>query len=208
VFGYDGAHSLGRAFCMNVLIVIAHPNSASFNYALLDSVVRGLKSTGHRTHVRDLYRDPFTPVLGETELAGLQEGRLDAAVINEQEGVSWAESLVFIYPLWWFDRPAVLKGWCDRVLTHGFAFRYGENGGQGMLPQEKAMVLVTAGGTEQEFTDMRVNSKQLLFPMTGGTLEYCGISDVKGHLFFDIGGVSDGKREDILSQVNALGTAF
>jgi NAD(P)H dehydrogenase (quinone) len=35
--------------------------------------------------------------------------------------------LVFIYPVWWSDCPAKLKGWFDRVLTYGYAYFYDEN---------------------------------------------------------------------------------
>ncbi len=193
---------------MNVLMVIAHPNPASFNYALLDSVQRGLQSVGHTTRIRDLYKQPFPPVLEAQELAGLQEGRIAPAVKVEQDGISWADGLVFIYPLWWFDRPAILKGWCDRVFTHGFAFRYDEKGVQGLLPQRKAMVMVTAGGAKQEFEKMQVNPEQLLTSMTRGTLGYCGVEDVRGHLYFDVGGLSDEQRAEILAEAEMLGASL
>ncbi len=193
---------------MNVLIIIAHPNPKSFNYALLESVERGLQSVGHATRIRDLHQQPFAPVLGAQELAGLQEGQVAVAVREEQDGLSWADGLVFIYPLWWFDRPAVLKGWCDRVFTHGFAFSYDDKGAQGLLTQRKALVIVTAGGAPQEFENMHVSAEQLLLPMTRGTLKYCGVDDVEGHLFFDIGGISDEQRAAILAETETLGTSF
>lgn len=32
--------------------------------------------------------------------------------------------LPFQFPLQWFGFPAILKGWCERVLTAGFAYSY------------------------------------------------------------------------------------
>jgi putative NADPH-quinone reductase len=31
---------------------------------------------------------------------------------------------VFIYPLWWWDMPAILKNFIDRNLIAGFAYRF------------------------------------------------------------------------------------
>merc|ERR1712061_35248 len=31
----------------------------------------------------------------------------------------WCDSVVFVYPTWWFNLPAMLKGWLDRTLLPG-----------------------------------------------------------------------------------------
>lgn len=36
--------------------------------------------------------------------------------------VRWADSVVFVYPTWWFNMPAILKGYLDRSLCLGGAF--------------------------------------------------------------------------------------
>eukprot|EP00967_Tisochrysis_lutea_P145747 scaffold274038_cov33-Tisochrysis_lutea.AAC.2 len=36
--------------------------------------------------------------------------------------VRWADSVVFVYPTWWFNVPGILKGWFDRTLCLGGAF--------------------------------------------------------------------------------------
>lgn len=45
----------------------------------------------------------------------------------EQEKVNRADALAFIYPVWWSDCPAKLKGWFDKVWTYGYAYAYDEN---------------------------------------------------------------------------------
>mgnify|MGYP003332551993 CR=1 FL=1 len=42
---------------MRVLVVYAHPDSASFNYTVLDEVLAGLQSARHEVRVRDLYAE-------------------------------------------------------------------------------------------------------------------------------------------------------
>ena len=40
-----------------------------------------------------------------------------------------AQKLVFIFPQWWFNVPAILKGFFDRVLVPGVAFDHPPSGG-------------------------------------------------------------------------------
>ena len=40
-----------------------------------------------------------------------------------------AEKLVFVFPQWWFNVPAILKGFFDRVLVPGVAFDHASGGG-------------------------------------------------------------------------------
>lgn len=50
-----------------------------------------------------------------------------------QEKISWAEEMVFIFPLRWFDAPAILKNWFDMNMTSKFAYIY-KKGGFSLLP--------------------------------------------------------------------------
>ncbi len=190
---------------VNVLTIIAHPNTASFNYAILDRVEAGIRKAGHEIKRRDLYAPMFNPALGAEELADLQSGKVCGEVREEQKLLEWADALVFIYPLWWFDRPAVLKGWCDRVLTHGFAFSYSENGVRGLLQHKKALVLVTAGGTEEEMQAMGASSESILFPMLEGSLRFCGVESLVGRVFYAVSTVPDVERARLLDEVEELG---
>jgi putative NADPH-quinone reductase len=36
--------------------------------------------------------------------------------------VEWCDTLIFVYPTWWYGLPAMLKGWLDRVLLPDVAF--------------------------------------------------------------------------------------
>ena len=39
------------------------------------------------------------------------------------EKIKWANHLVWIYPVWWGSLPAIMKGFIDRVMLPGFAFK-------------------------------------------------------------------------------------
>ena len=192
---------------MKVLIVFTHPNLNSFNHALLENISAGLEEAGHEIKIKDLYKEGFDPILTAEDLAQLHTGKTPAKIAKEQEQLIWADSLIFIYPLWWFDRPAMLKGWFDVVLTNGLAFEYSSEGVKGLLKHKKAQVIITAGGSEQYFKD--TNALYLIHrPVTDGTLSFCGIKDVSHRIYYDIANLSDDERTKILENTKADGLKF
>ena len=192
---------------MKVLIVFTHPNSNSFNHALLENITAGLVESGHEVVAKDLYKENFDPILSALELDALHKGKTPERIAKEQEQLLWADSLVFIYPLWWFDRPAILKGWFDVVLTNGLAFEYSSEGVKGLLKHKKAEVIITAGGSKKYFVDN--DALQLIHrPVTDGTLSFCGIDDVSHQIHFDITNLSDEERKDILENTKQIGIDF
>ena len=136
---------------MKVFIVYCHPSEDSFTREVRDSFIAGLESAGHSYILSDLYRMNFTADLGEAEYRREAFYRLDLPVPGdvraEQEKINASDAIVFIYPLFWTDAPAKLKGWFDRVWTYGFA--YGEN--RTMKQLEKGLVLCMAGNTLEYF---------------------------------------------------------
>lgn len=192
---------------MRVLIVYAHPNASSFNHAMLEHCQRGLQEGGHEVRVKDLYAEDFNPVLRARDLGLLQQGVLPEKIRREQEDLLWANGLVFIYPLWWFDRPAILKGWFDHVLTNGIAFEYSKEGVKGLLEHQRALVLITAGGDEEFFR--KTNAEQLIYrPVTDGTLAFCGLKDVRHRIYYNVPALSDEERSAILAEVATMGRDF
>jgi len=192
---------------MKVLVVFTHPSDRSFNHAILDNIVTGLEQAGHQVKIKDLYKENFNPILTGDDLAKLHDNDIPEKIQKEQQQLLWADGLVFIYPLWWFDRPAMLKGWFDIVLTNGLAFEYSSEGVKGLLKHKKALVIITAGGSKQYFIDN--DALQLIHrPVTDGTLSFCGINDVSHQIYFDISNLSDAERQDILTETKTAGLAF
>ena len=192
---------------MKVLIVFTHPKSSSFNHALLENVSAGLEQAGHEIKVKDLYQENFNPVLDAKDLSQLHSGKIPQRIATEQKELLWAEGLVFIYPLWWFTPPAMLKGWFDVVLSNGVAFEYSEQGAKGLLKHKKALVLITAGASEDYFKEN--NSLEISYrPLTDGTLGFCGIENVSHQIYYDIVSSSDEERAAILKQAEEFGLSF
>lgn len=133
----------------NVHIVYAHPSERSFTREVLDAFLGGLDNAGYRYTVSDLYAMEFRSELTLEEHERESGYRADAPVPDdvaaEHAKLNAADVWAFIYPVWWADCPARLKGWFDRVWTAGFAYQPA-----GLRPAHKAFVLCTAGYTMAE----------------------------------------------------------
>jgi putative NADPH-quinone reductase len=92
------------------------------------SALAGLRRAGHDAVHLDLCAEGFQPVMSAAEHRVYETDSpiLDPAVQRHADLVAGADALVFVYPTWWAGLPAVLKGWLDRVLVTGVAFRLDE----------------------------------------------------------------------------------
>ncbi|WP_424971479.1 NAD(P)H-dependent oxidoreductase [Dinoroseobacter sp. S76] len=108
---------------MRALVVYCHPKKGSFNAAVKDTVLDKLRRGGAEVRLIDLYEREFAPVLPACEL----DAYLDCPdnvepVARDVADLRWADTLIFVYPTWWYGLPAMLKGWLDRVLLPDVAF--------------------------------------------------------------------------------------
>lgn len=135
---------------MHVYVVFAHPTRVSFTGAVLDAFCAGLEAAGHTFEIGDLYRMDFISDMDidqyRRETGGDPGAPVPADVLREQEKIARADALVFIYPVWWSDCPARLKGWFDRVWTYGYAYTYDEGEHRASrIGVGKALVICPAG---------------------------------------------------------------
>ncbi len=104
----------------NILIINGHPDEESFNFGLSAAYKTGAEATGvscQEILIRDLDFDPNLQ-FGYRKRTPLEPDLLDA-----QEKIKWADHIVWVYPVWWGSVPAIMKGFLDRVLLPGFAFK-------------------------------------------------------------------------------------
>ncbi len=65
----------------------------------------------------DLYHDQFNSVHSKEELQYFSEGKaVDPLVISYQQQLKKTSHLILIFPIWWYDLPAILKGFFDKVM--------------------------------------------------------------------------------------------
>ena len=180
---------------MRHLIIYAHPNENSLNHHLLSTVVETLQSRNEEIIVRDLYTIGFDPVLSLADMQGQRIGEISDDVRTEQEHISWAERITFIYPIWWTGLPAMMKGYIDRVFSYGFAYRYDQGIQKGLLKGKKTVIINTHGKSHEEYEKTGMD-KALTLTSDNGIFIYSGL-EIISHLFFDKADKASAENLDI-----------
>ena len=187
---------------MHVYIVFAHPAKESFSREILRKFTKGLSDAGHTYEIADLYGMNFKSEMDAaqyTREVGLDpDAPVPDDVAAEQEKIGKADALAFIYPVWWSDCPAKLKGWFDRVFTYGYAYYYDENEERHTeIDIKKAVVICPAGHTPEhlEETGIAESMKRI---MREDRLLGVGVREAKMEI---LGGMMPGddtyKRENL-----------
>lgn len=185
---------------MNHLIIIAHPNQQSFNYAILQQVINASKQQQVNVNVRDLYSLNINPILSRQELNASYQGIVPQQIQQEQKFITQADLITLIYPLWWMGFPAILKGYLDRVLTHGFAYKTEGEISQGLIHGKKMQQFITLGSNLTQYQSLGWD-KSLDDCLINGLFNYCGITDIDYQLFGDIHLIDKPQLTQILQQV-------
>jgi NAD(P)H dehydrogenase (quinone) len=113
---------------MKTLIIFAHPHEKSHNRRILDTVITELKILKEEFTIIDLCKElAFNPIIGREEYEKtqiLRESYKDETIERYRKLIQESDKLIFIYPVWWYGMPAILKGFIDRVFAPRFAYNF------------------------------------------------------------------------------------
>ncbi|HEY4759078.1 MAG TPA: NAD(P)H-dependent oxidoreductase [Thermoguttaceae bacterium] len=132
---------------MQILVILAHPDSKSFNHAIAQAAVAQLKQNGHRVFFHDLHAEGFDPILPIVEFP--QGAILPEEIDRHCQEISSTDGIIIVHPNWWGQPPAILKGWIDRVIRPDVAYKFlegdkGDGVPVGLLKAKAALVLNTS----------------------------------------------------------------
>ncbi|ADM70081.1 Glutathione-regulated potassium-efflux system ancillary protein KefF [Paenibacillus polymyxa E681] len=159
---------------MKVLTVVSHPRKDSLTFKVADRFVQGLVDAGHDYEILDLHRIGFDPILKGVDEPDLTvaEQSFSPEVEMEIRRMKEHDALAFIFPLWWWNLPAMLKGYIDRVWNNGFA--YGSN----HLHHQHILWLGLAGVSKEQLKK-RNYDEMITHLLNVGIADYCGVSNSK-----------------------------
>jgi len=194
---------------MHVYILFTHPSKKSFSYSVLEQFTRGLRDAKHSYEIGDLYEMGF-----KSEMDGQQYHRevgldpdvpVPVDVKAEQEKINRADALAFIYPLWWSDCPAKLKGWFDRVLTYGYAYFYDDNQQRfSQIEISKAIVISSAGHTAEHLEETGIAESMRRIMLTDRLLGV-GVKEAEMAILGGMMPNDDSSKESNLKRAYQLG---
>ncbi len=105
-----------------IVLIEGHPDAVLPHLcgALADAYKVGAESAGHEIRRVPVAKLDF-PLL-RTQL-DWEHGKVPASLQSAQDDIAWAQHLVFFFPLWLGDMPALLKAFLEQVARPGFAFK-------------------------------------------------------------------------------------
>lgn len=106
----------------SLLVINGHPRPDSLCDTAEEVYAAEARTQGLKVEVlrlRDLDFDPNLRYPLDQSGTAMEE-----VLLKAQERIGAAQHITLIYPNWWGTFPALLKGFIDRTLTPGFAFKY------------------------------------------------------------------------------------
>lgn len=186
-----------------VLLLNGHPREGSLCDGIADAYEQGLKEAGHtykRTNLRDLEFD--LNITNENMKAELEKDLQQA-----QKDIEWCTHLVLVTPVWWMSVPALTKGFFDRTLLPGWAYKYRKNSiipfPIPFLKGRSVRVLYTQGGPTwiSRFLVLDAFWRALKY----ATFMFCGFGPVRRTVFPYVAKSTDKKREAWIAKAKKLG---
>jgi 1,4-dihydroxy-2-naphthoate polyprenyltransferase len=188
---------------LRILIVLGHPRRDGLCGTLADAVADGARAAGCAVETLPLGELAFaTDVVTVSPLQQPLEPDLERA----RALIAWAEHLVFVYPNWWGTMPALLKGFLDRVLLPGFAFREQDGHYYGLLGPRTAELMTTMD--VPPFVYRWIQGAPGRRAMSRATLGLCGIETVRATCFAPVSHVDARTRAGWINAAEQRGRSL
>lgn len=190
---------------MKISVILAHPDSSSFNHAIAKTTIETLKRKGHEVFFHDLYQEKFDPLLPSGEIP--KDVPLPTDIERHCKEASEVDGFVIIHPNWWGMPPAILTGWVDRIMRPGLAYEFletdsGEGVPIGLLKAQKAIIFNTSN------TETEREEKTFLDPLEtiwkNCIFNLCGVRDFHRKMFNIIVTSTKEQRENWLGEVREV----
>lgn len=170
---------------MHALVVVAHPNTGSFSHAVADHIGKGIEAAGpeHSFELADLSAEGFDPRFNQNDIAAFNmTDPFPDDVLAEQQRIDAADTLVLVFPIYWWSMPAILKGWIDRVFSNGWA--YVDIDGEKVIKKldHLKVHLVAIGGAGQGTFARHGYFGAMKLQIHQGIFDYCGIQVASSEL--------------------------
>lgn len=192
---------------MNILVILGHPDPDSFNHAIASTVCETSLNNGHRVVFHDLYTEMFDPLLTKAEIP--EQGLVPENIQHHCEQLRSSDGIVIVHPNWWGQPPAILKGWVDRVIRPGIAYRFedGDTGDGvpiGLLKAKAALVLNTSNTPDERELSAFDDPLESLWKRC--IFELCGVHIFHRRMFNVIVTSTHDQRQTWLNETRRLVT--
>jgi putative NADPH-quinone reductase len=162
---------------MHTLIITANPRIEGLSHKIADTYMKAHKAVGNTCEILNLYTDPLRQKF--LEFQDIAVPGKDPHRKTIQDKILKADRIVFAFPLWWYEAPAILRNFIEVNFTSGFAFKFGKTGIIGLLKPKEVQLFVSTGGPKWLYS-------LGLFPLARSfrrTLKDCGFTNTAKVVF-------------------------
>lgn len=183
----------------NLYIIWAHPRKDSLTAQVVEVIKQEATQQGFDTSELDLYRADFNPVLPVEDEPDWNNPKkvYSTQVMQLAKQVSDKDTVVFVFPVWWYSFPAIVKGYLDRVWNFGLAYGAGYK-----FPVKSIRWIALVGDIKPSF-EKRGNDEHIEHLLNRSISSYAGITDSKVEFLYDTLGsqVEDNAKEQHYQQL-------
>jgi NAD(P)H dehydrogenase (quinone) len=165
-----------------------------------------VRAAGHSVEIADLYAEGFDPLLRHADYAQFEHKPMPEDVRREQARVERSDALMFVFPVWWWSFPAMLKGWFDRVWSEGWAYSFTPERSRGLLTYRPVLMLCVAGSRYVTYEKYGYD-QAMRTQIDIGVMSYAGLHDVRSQFFYEVDD-DPGSHEEHLRLAYDLGKTF
>ena len=185
-----------------VLIINGHPDKQSYNYALTEAYKNGANKTNAIIDTINISDLDFNPNL---RFGYRQRTELEPDLKDAIDKIKKADHIVWVFPMWWYGYPALMKGFIDRTFLPGITFEpiEGKASPKKLLKGKTARIIITSD--TPKWYDFLFMKSPAINQFKKGTLEFCGINPVRVTYISPIKNSTLDARKKWLKKVIKLG---
>jgi putative NADPH-quinone reductase len=185
-----------------IVIVVGHPRQNTLCESLAQAYAKGARSAGHEVELFVLSRISFDPILHN----GFETVQpLEPDLSSVHDAMLKATRIVFLFPLWLGDMPALMKGFLERVFQPDLVEPSRKGRFPKLLKGKHARIIITMG--MPGFVFRWWFGAHVLKLLKRNILALVGAGPVKATIFGNVAGVSERGRGRWIQKAEALGRA-
>ena len=157
---------------MKELIILGHPDHESFCNQVAETYYTTAKKAGKDIQMIKLSDLDFSENL---KYGYRQKLPLESDLKMAQNLISEADHIVWVFPIWWANIPAKMKGFIDRIFLPGWAFKNGSKLPVKLLKGKTSKLFITMDSPKWYYKYFL--KEPIKYSFVKGTLNFCGIKN-------------------------------
>lgn len=121
-----------------IFIITCNAKEHSEKEVYVQTYIEEAKKQGHEIKVLNLYNLNIDYLRFNIDTP---DYNLTTELKQAQNDILWANQIVFVYPIWWFAPPAILKAFIDQTFTEGVVATMGKMGPEPLLTGRTAVIM-------------------------------------------------------------------